>query len=694
MDDQRDVQTAKRNGSSVRSLLPAGSAVDMEIKRKKIRQSALFLQTENTNIQEKLDFEMRMREGAYKLLLACSKREQVLNAAKNLLTCNARIKAYLTQLQKKKEEQDMMGAVRRLSDPVSDDRVPCNGTIAMSGLRIPLMWRDSDHFNNRGSSRRVAVFCVMQIGSEVFDTQMVVVDRSVTDICFEGVTIFKETVPQFELKVELWSCAVEEELTVVNTPKKLAKKLRNSFGKTAGKKLCPLLDSPDPDTFLQYNPIPLGAKYSLLAYTTLCLPEAEGSFQSHSLIVLQNAEWSSWLPLYGNLCCQLVAQPACMTQSMMTGYLSQKQNVEGMYRCCSLYCVLSAGFLSCYFTPEEIDAKVQPTLNVPVNKDTRIRVMEKESAGQKSRSLSIINPSPEGSQTITFTTETRDELEDWLDALHQHLYDQSQWLHCCNQLMKIEVKSPRKPSLFLTKQADSVYNDLSINSPGKFEGITDIIHNKIEETDGRFLIGHEEEKEVANWSTLFDGSHSFVVQKNVLSQSKTSTPCSSPNPNSSSTSIGSKKRRAPPPPSNREPYVPPSRPARPPLPASLHPPPSYQEKENSDSCTSRPATRSKTGRPSLDAKFSAIIQQLQRNNTGGAGALNRKNAPLGVLDVQPQSQPQAPLQQLEYQSHYTQITEATSEHGFIRPSHGPGPVPAPRSKLRKSFRERMNLKAL
>lgn len=45
MDDPRDVQTSKRNGSS-RSLLSAGSAVAMEIKRKKIRQSALFLQTE------------------------------------------------------------------------------------------------------------------------------------------------------------------------------------------------------------------------------------------------------------------------------------------------------------------------------------------------------------------------------------------------------------------------------------------------------------------------------------------------------------------------------------------------------------------------------------------------------------------------------------------------------------------------
>ena len=33
-----------------------------------------------------------------------------------------------------------------------------------------------------------------------------------------------------------------------------------------------------------------GAKYSLLAYTTLSLPEADGSFQSHSLIVLQGGK--------------------------------------------------------------------------------------------------------------------------------------------------------------------------------------------------------------------------------------------------------------------------------------------------------------------------------------------------------------------------------------------------------------------
>lgn len=65
-----------------------------------------------------------------------------------------------------------------------------------------------------------------------------------------------EASPQFDLKVELYSSAIEDETTMVNTPKKLAKKLRNSFGRTSGRKLCPLLEAGDPDAFLQSNPIP------------------------------------------------------------------------------------------------------------------------------------------------------------------------------------------------------------------------------------------------------------------------------------------------------------------------------------------------------------------------------------------------------------------------------------------------------
>lgn len=36
-----------------------------------------------------------------------------------------------------------------------------------------------------------------------------------------------------------------------------------------------------------------------------------------------------------------------------------------------------------------------------------------------------------------------------------------QWKQCCEELMKIEIMSPRKPPLFLTKEATSVYHDMS-----------------------------------------------------------------------------------------------------------------------------------------------------------------------------------------------------------------------------------------
>ncbi len=54
---------------------------------------------------------MRMRAGAYKLLVASTKKEQVLDASRSLLTCNSRIKAYMSEAQRRKEQQD----IRRLA---------------------------------------------------------------------------------------------------------------------------------------------------------------------------------------------------------------------------------------------------------------------------------------------------------------------------------------------------------------------------------------------------------------------------------------------------------------------------------------------------------------------------------------------------------------------------------------------------
>lgn len=54
-----------------------------------------------------------MRDGACKLLAACSQRDQALEAAKSLLTCNTRIMAYMSELQRMKEAQVMQRVARR-----------------------------------------------------------------------------------------------------------------------------------------------------------------------------------------------------------------------------------------------------------------------------------------------------------------------------------------------------------------------------------------------------------------------------------------------------------------------------------------------------------------------------------------------------------------------------------------------------
>ncbi|PNI75714.1 RTKN2 isoform 3 [Pan troglodytes] len=276
-----------------------------------------------------------------------------------------------------------------------------------------------------------------------------------------------------------------------------------------------------------------GVKYNLLAHTTLTLESAEDSFKTHNLSINGNEESSFWLPLYGNMCCRLVAQPACMAEDAFAGFLNQQQMVEGLISWRRLYCVLRGGKLYCFYSPEEIEAKVEPALVVPINKslvlfedslegiqftlsqsfkETRIRAMDKD-AKKRIHNFSVINPVPGQAITQIFAVDNREDLQKWMEAFWQHFFDLSQWKHCCEELMKIEIMSPRKPPLFLTKEATSVYHDMSIDSPMKLESLTDIIQKKIEETNGQFLIGQHEESLPPPWATLFDGNHQMVIQK-------------------------------------------------------------------------------------------------------------------------------------------------------------------------------------
>jgi hypothetical protein len=103
---------------------------------------------------------------------------------------------------------------------------------------MPLIWKDTDHFKNKGDYRRFAVFCLLKIGTEVYDTIMVSnVDRNMTDISFEDVCVFANIPSDFEFKLEVYSRVLRDDLSIASTPRKLTKKISTSVSKTLGRKL-------------------------------------------------------------------------------------------------------------------------------------------------------------------------------------------------------------------------------------------------------------------------------------------------------------------------------------------------------------------------------------------------------------------------------------------------------------------------
>ncbi|XP_066234034.1 rhotekin isoform X3 [Saccopteryx leptura] len=384
-----------------------------------IRQMALSL--EDTELQRKLDHEIRMREGACKLLAACSQREQTLEATKSLLVCNSRILSYMGELQRRKEAQVLGKTGRRPSDSaLPTERSPCRGRVCISDLRIPLMWKDTEYFKNKGDLHRWAVFLLLQLGEDIQDTEMILVDRTLTDISFQNTLLF-------------------------------------------------------------------GPRYHLLAHTTLTLAAVQDGFRTHGLTLASHEENPAWLPLYGSVCCRLVAQPLCMTQPTASGSLrvqARAPGVEGNREKAEqagerqdwtrVHGVLKGTNLFCYRRSEDADTGEEPLFTIAINKESRVQAGELDQATGRPYTLSISNQYGEDKMTHILQTESRGALQSWMEALWQLFFDMSQWKQCCDEIMKIETPASRKPAQALAKQG-SLYHEMAIEPLDDIAAVTDIL---------------------------------------------------------------------------------------------------------------------------------------------------------------------------------------------------------------------------
>ncbi|XP_074640319.1 rhotekin-like [Tubulanus polymorphus] len=436
----------------------------------------------DTELQQKIDIEIKMRDGTAKLLAASKHPVQLLEAAKSLLTSNTRVLAYMSELQKRKSDE-----ILHKNKIAQGNQVPCKAKVALSDIRIPLMWKDSDHFKNKGDHRRYAVFCMLKIGTEIFDTTLIKsVDRSLTDITFNDVIIFNEIGFDFQCILEVYCHKVHDDLTIASTPKKLKKKLNefsNSLGQNVGRRLSGLKDEDIMNSML------VGPRFDLVAQATLTVDEIKDSIGTYELKLMNTSTSSggdvglnSELPLFGHFCCRLAAQPYCLLSDTVSGYLHlqcKRDNTQWNQYWCSLKNLKMSFWKSCETAETE-----KPEFIIPVTKHSQICEGTQDPPicdSERSHSFQIIDTV--NCEQHTLCTDTSEQTATWWEALQQHLLDQVVWKQACETVMNIKMPSPKRLPSFLRKDSLTLYEETEIDLSKA--SCTSLHHSSIKPTDRR-----------------------------------------------------------------------------------------------------------------------------------------------------------------------------------------------------------------
>ncbi|XP_078588705.1 rhotekin-2-like isoform X3 [Branchiostoma floridae x Branchiostoma japonicum] len=472
----------------------------------------------DADLQQKLDFEIKMRDGTTKLLQACKHEAQAVEAAKNLLTSNTRMMAYMSELQRRKTAE-VMGKENSEATNGHQAREPCKAKVAVSDIRIPLMWREPELSKTRGEGRRCAVFCVLKQGLNIQDTQLVHVDRTMTDITFDDIIVFEDVVHDFSLTVEVYYTVLEDDLAFASTPRKIKHKINSmsaSIGKSMGKKVQAYLERSD--SAPGSNPCNIGPKFHLAASVELSLRDASDSIRTHDLSV-GSKDSSSHISLYGNLCCRLAVQPRCMVEECAAGFLNLQEMVGGLPNWTRRWCVLKGPYLRTWAYPEEMEEK-EPLLSLHIRQDTRVVEVDKMTM-KRPNSFDVITRVSGEDQPHIFAADTKEDRDTWVQAFQRHFAHAEAWQQAYHCMMPIHVPTPCKLPAFLRK--GSLYDDLSVDSPTKDSVEFSSEDDRISQSSlgsrgsGDEVFNTSEMMMAPPWALLFQGKAIKVTKPNAAS---------------------------------------------------------------------------------------------------------------------------------------------------------------------------------
>ncbi|XP_014241237.1 rhotekin-like isoform X2 [Cimex lectularius] len=393
------------------------------------------------DLEQKIEVEIKMREGTTKLLAACKHQTQSLEAAKSLLTSNERMSAYMAELQRRKRQQ--------IPKPAG-----CKARVCLSDLRMPLIWRDTDHFKNKGDYRRFAVFCLAKIGTEMYDTSLLCpVDRSLTDLTFSDVLVFNQVPSDFTFTLEVYSHMLRDDMSIASTRRKIKNTIHTSISRTVGKKLAASLRD-------ELNSGKIGPHFELMASARLVLDDVNDVIRTHDLkLEHTDVRGGDALPLFGHFCCRLAAQPECMTRDVISS-----SHTNG-------YVSLQAFNLNFWKDRQHWLQGNLPLFRTPVNKETLIKCTK------HGNDIIIVNEIEGKEETKTIKLNSKEDKEMWLEYLAAHIKDHERWKIAAEKVMDIYTPGTGKNNFQRTYRQGSLYDETPLIDTNESSDYRPTVHD-------------------------------------------------------------------------------------------------------------------------------------------------------------------------------------------------------------------------
>ena len=349
------------------------------------------------DIKIKISLEESVCLGSARLISASKSESQILEASKTLMLGCTRLETLKTEL----------GRLSR-SDWIAPDRSRL-AEVSLSDLRIPLAWKQRDQISDlAGDNKKFAVFCIVRSGTQVYDTAMVTIDKSVTDLAFSDIFAFSNLSPGFQIKVEVYSHLINSGM--FGTSKNWLKRLTS--------KVVPNQKS---------KPIDKVATYDMLAEICLTVDDANDAIECHDLD--KTAPNEEQLPkLFGQICCRLAVSPYSTKEPIVSGNLAVSWP-ESEIVIPGCFGQLLNWRLKIWSSIDHFRRGEQPWKVVRIDNMSLVREM-----GTK---FCIEN---EREDHADFICDEVEEISNWVNKILNHIEDYSEWNKAATDEM--EVLSP------------------------------------------------------------------------------------------------------------------------------------------------------------------------------------------------------------------------------------------------------------